>query len=90
MTAFHLSMAGDSNARAAGEGINLLSYPEMNCHVRQLVLCCRCYLVPSPSASKITFAYVKHILGVMAFFHLGVEDRGNLKPEGAAVHGARQ
>lgn len=70
MTAFHLCMAGDSNARAAGEDINLLSYPEMNCHVQQLVLCCYCYLVLSPPVSKITFAYIRHVLGVMTFFQV--------------------
>lgn len=79
MTAFHLCMAGDSNARAAGEGINLLSYPEMNCHVQQLVLCSCCHPVTSPSAP---FAYIKQILGVLAGFLLGVAGWGSMKPGG--------
>lgn len=67
MTAFRVCMDGDSNARAAGEGINLPSYPEMKHHVQQLVLCRYCYLVLSPSVSEITFAYIGHVLGVMTF-----------------------
>lgn len=79
MTAFHLCMAGDSNAWAEGKGINLLSYPEMNCHVQQLVLCSCCYPVPSPSAP---FAYIKQVLGVLAVFLLGIVGWGNMKPGG--------
>lgn len=91
MTAFHLGMAGDSNARAAGEGINPLSYPEMNCHVQQLVLCSCCYPIPSPSAPKITFAYIKQVLGLVVVFPPGssrleqYEARRCCSPQGQAV-----